>query len=101
MIFLRKPLIFILITGIVIRLFLSASTFHTDIQHFDLAGYVLGKGNLLNFYDYTYNLRSRLPILGGLTLPLANVKFVYQGKSSGMDSNKLEVKAEDSKNKPM
>lgn len=49
---LKKPLVFILLAGILIRLILSAVTFHTDIQHFDLAGYVLGKGNLLNFYDY-------------------------------------------------
>lgn len=53
---LKKPLIFILLVGIFIRLFLSATTFHPDIQHFDLAGYVLGKGNLSNFYDYTYSL---------------------------------------------
>ena len=50
--FLKKPLASVLLTGILIRLILSAITFHTDIQHFDLAGYVLGKGNLLNFYDY-------------------------------------------------
>lgn len=53
---LKKPLIFILLVGIFIRLFLSATTFHTDIQHFDLAGYVIGKGNVSNFYDYTYSL---------------------------------------------
>ncbi|MBI2018504.1 hypothetical protein HYS96_02245 [Candidatus Daviesbacteria bacterium] len=53
---LKKPLVFILIAGIFIRLFLSATTFHSDIQHFDLAGYVLGKGNLSNFYDYTLSL---------------------------------------------
>lgn len=52
----KKPLIFILLAGICIRLFLSAITFHPDIQHFDLAGYVLGKGKILDFYDYTYNL---------------------------------------------
>lgn len=49
---LQKPLIFILLIGILIRLILSAVTFHPDIGHFDLAGYVLGKGNFLNFYDY-------------------------------------------------
>lgn len=49
---LQKPLIFILLAGILVRLILSAVTFHPDIQHFDLAGYVLGKGYLLNFYDY-------------------------------------------------
>ncbi len=56
MIYLKKPLVFILLTGIFLRLFLSAVTFHPDIQHFDLAGYVIGKGNVSNFYDYTYNL---------------------------------------------
>lgn len=54
--FFKKPLVLVLLIGILIRLFLSAITFHPDIQHFDLAGYVLGKGNILNFYDYTYNL---------------------------------------------
>lgn len=52
----KKPLVFILLAGILIRLFLSAVTFHPDTTHFDLAGYVLGKGNLLNFYDYTLSL---------------------------------------------
>ncbi len=52
----KKPLIYILTLGVLIRLFLSAFTFHSDIAHFDLAGYVLGKGNLLNFYDYRVDL---------------------------------------------
>ena len=56
MIFLKKSLVFILVGGILIRLILSAVTFHADIVHFDLAGYVLGKGNILNFYDYTFNV---------------------------------------------
>ncbi len=56
MIIFKKPLIYILLVGIFIRLLLSAVTFHPDIVHFDLAGYVIGKGNILNFYDYTYSL---------------------------------------------
>ncbi len=46
----------IILTGVLIRLVLSAATFHSDIVHFDLAGYVLGKGQILNFYDYTFTL---------------------------------------------
>lgn len=45
-------MIFILVAGILIRIILSAITFHSDIVHFDLAGFVLSGGNILNFYDY-------------------------------------------------
>lgn len=69
---LKKPLIFILLVGIFIRLFLSATTFHTDIQHFDLAGYVLGKGNLSNFYDYTYSLSQDDQLLKNYPVALFN-----------------------------
>lgn len=73
----KKPLIFILLAGILIRLVLSAVTFHTDIQHFDLAGYVLGKGNLLNFYDYPAAVFNYPPAIyfsvGGLNWILTNL----------------------------
>lgn len=74
---LKKPLIFILIIGILLRLILSATTFHTDIQHFDLAGYVLGKGNLLNFYDSPVTLFNYPPAVyfsvGALNWILTNL----------------------------
>lgn len=69
---LKKPLSLILLAGILIRLILSAVTFHPDIQHFDLAGYVLGKGNLINFYDYTYNLSKDNQLLKHYPVALFN-----------------------------
>lgn len=69
---LKKPLVFILLTGILIRLFLSAITFHKDTAHFDLAGYVLGKGNLLNFYDYTFTLSRDDQLLKNYPVALFN-----------------------------
>lgn len=70
--FLRRPLFFILLIGILIRLLLSAITFHPDIQHFDLAGYVLSKGNVLNFYDYTYSLNKDDELLKKYPVALFN-----------------------------
>lgn len=70
--FFKKPLIFILLAGILIRLILSAITFHPDVQHFDLAGYVLGKGNLLNFYDYSASLNKDDQLLKNYPVALFN-----------------------------
>lgn len=72
MIFFRKPLIFVLVLGILLRLILSVSTIHTDIQHFDLAGFVLGKGNVLNFYDYTFSLDKGDKLLNSFPRELFN-----------------------------
>lgn len=70
--FFRKPLIFILVLGILIRLVLSVLTFHSDIQHFDLAGFVLGRGNVLNFYDYTFSLDKEDKLLKSYPVELFN-----------------------------
>ncbi len=52
----------ILIVGILLRLLISPFTYHSDIQIFDLGGYVLSKTNPLNFYDYLPNLSKGNPI---------------------------------------
>lgn len=43
----------LIIFAIILRLILSAVTFHSDIVHFDLAGFSLSQTNVVNFYDYT------------------------------------------------
>ena len=58
-----KKIIWILVVGILIRLGLSFSTFHSDVQPFYFAGSVIAKGNVLNFYDYLGNLPAGDPIL--------------------------------------
>lgn len=47
-----KNLWWIAVIGILLRLFLSFSTFHPDIQVFNLAGKIVAQGNILNLYDY-------------------------------------------------
>lgn len=42
--------------GILIRLLVSPFTYHSDIQTYDLAAFVLQKGYILNFYDFFPNL---------------------------------------------
>ncbi len=51
-----KKIWWILIIGIALRLFLSFSTFHSDLQAFNLAGKIISSGNTLNLYDYLSNL---------------------------------------------
>ncbi len=58
-----KKITFILILGVLLRLVLAFSTFHSDTQPFYFAGSVIAKGNVLNFYDYLGNLPSDDPIL--------------------------------------
>jgi len=58
-----KKILMVLTIGVLIRLFLAFSTFHSDVQPFYFAGEVIAKGNVLNFYDYLGNLPLSDPIL--------------------------------------
>ncbi len=51
-----KNIWLILSFAILLRIFLAFSTFHPDIQAFNLAGKVVSSGNILNLYDYLPNL---------------------------------------------
>lgn len=53
----------ILIAAVVLRLILAAGSFHSDVVHFDLAGWVLSSGHLLDFYDYLEQLPRDHPIV--------------------------------------
>ncbi|KKR80036.1 MAG: hypothetical protein UU73_C0001G0203 [Candidatus Daviesbacteria bacterium GW2011_GWA1_41_61] len=53
----------VLTVGLILRLTLGAITYHSDIRHLDLAGYVIGGGNLLNFYDFVSGLSAGDPIV--------------------------------------
>ena len=59
----KKSITFILIFGVLVRLFLAFSTFHSDVQPFYFAGETIAKGNVFNFYDYLGNLPSNDPTL--------------------------------------
>ncbi len=48
-----KNLWIILTVGILIRIFLSVSTFHPDMLAFKLGGEVIASGKILNLYDYS------------------------------------------------
>src|SRR3989304_9958718 len=59
----KGKIVKILIFGVILRIILSFSTFHSDIVPFDFAGTVLSKGNILSFYDYMWNLPQGHPFL--------------------------------------
>lgn len=59
----KNWLIIIIVLAVLVRLVLSPITYHSDIQPFDLAGYVLSRGNVLNYYDYLPNLPDNSKIL--------------------------------------
>lgn len=59
----NKKLVSILVIGIVIRLVLAATTYHSDIAPFDFAGKIIARGNIANFYDYLWNLPANHPYL--------------------------------------
>lgn len=59
----KKIISIILTVGIVLRIFLSFSTYHSDVAPFDFAGKVISQGNIANFYDYLWNLPEDHPYL--------------------------------------
>ncbi len=59
----KKIISIILAVGIVLRIFLSFSTYHSDVAPFDFAGKVISQGNITNFYDYLWNLPEDHPYL--------------------------------------
>lgn len=42
----------LLIPAVMVRVFLAMSTFHPDVRAFNLAGDLIGGGNITNLYDY-------------------------------------------------
>lgn len=59
----QKAISTILIIGIILRLVLSAITYHSDLVPFDFAGKVIASGNITNFYDYLWDLPEGHPYL--------------------------------------
>lgn len=51
-----KKVLNILILGVILRIFLAATTFHPDIRAFDLGGRLVASGNIFNIYSYKGNL---------------------------------------------
>ena len=60
---LEKNILIVLVLGFLIRLIISPFTYHSDIIPFDFAGFVIGKGNILNYYDFLPRLTEGDPIL--------------------------------------
>lgn len=58
-----KQLIVILVLGVFFRLILAATTYHSDLAPYDLAGMVVRQGHLLDFYDYLPSLPENHQIL--------------------------------------
>lgn len=53
----------VLIIGVLLRLILAASSYHSDIAALDFAGRVMASGHILNFYDFLSSLPKNDPIL--------------------------------------
>jgi len=70
----RKAAIVAVILGVVLRLWLMASTYHPDIRGHNLGGYILTvKGQFLGLYDYI----SRLPRTDPIVKIYGDDLFVY------------------------
>lgn len=52
----KKALIVILALGVILRIFLSLTTYHADVAALGFAGQIITEGNVSNFYDYLGNL---------------------------------------------
>lgn len=61
--FVKKKILIILIVGIIVRVILSFTTYHSDVVPFDFAGRVLSETGVANFYDYLWELPQNHPYL--------------------------------------
>ncbi|MEK7168652.1 MAG: glycosyltransferase 87 family protein [Patescibacteria group bacterium] len=59
----KKFITIVLTIGIILRLILSSVTYHSDVVPFDFAGRVIASGNVINFYDYLWDLPEDHPYL--------------------------------------
>jgi hypothetical protein len=59
----KKFILTVLSLGIFLRLVLSFTTYHSDVAAFDIAGKVISQGNILNLYDYLWQLPKDHPYL--------------------------------------
>lgn len=68
----RKNLWIVLILAIFLRIFLSAISYHSDVQAFNFTGTVVSQGYFFSFYDYLPNLASDSLILKTYPVHLFN-----------------------------
>lgn len=69
----------ILALGISIRLFLAATTFHSDLQAFNLGGFIVASGHLLDLYDYHLNLPEDNPMKEIAVLNYPPLIYLFHG----------------------
>lgn len=76
-----KKLWVFIIAGIMLRIFLSVSTYHSDMQVFDLGGSLIASGHILDLYDFSssaavFNYPPAIYLYHGF------LKFLFGGISS-------------------
>ncbi len=59
----KKILAIVLTVGILLRVFLSMTTYHADVAALGFAGKIISQGNISNFYDFLGNLPEDDPYL--------------------------------------
>ncbi len=69
----NTKLFYLLILSVVIKLLLSLSTFHYDLQHFALSGFLMNQGHILDLYDAV----SQLPVDNPLVKTNPTYPFNY------------------------
>jgi hypothetical protein len=70
-----KNILFILIIGILLRILIAFSTFHSDLSAFQIAGSMIANGHILDFYDYDLTLDKKYQDLALLNYPPAIYLF--------------------------
>lgn len=79
----------ILVLGIIIRIVLAFSTFHSDLQAFNLSGKIVASGNILNLYDFLPGLPNDDPIKHLAVLNYPPAIYFFHGAFNFLFSNIL------------
>jgi len=79
----KRNVLIILTIGLILRVFLAASTYHADVAALGFAGKVVSEGNVLNLYDYLSGLPAGHPYLNiyptNLFIYPPPIYFLYGG----------------------
>lgn len=84
-----KKLWIIIFISVILRLVLSLTTFHTDIQAFNISGKIIAAGNILTFYDYLPALPVNDPIKNLAVFNYPPAIYLYHGVFNFLFGNVL------------
>src|SRR4051812_44643738 len=87
----KNKYLVIIFAGILLRLVIGFTTFHSDLHSIHIAGWIIGSGHPLDFYDYilTFPQESQIRLVSFFNYPPA--AYLYFGLTNFIYSHILQI----------